>query len=198
MRTYVAPIGLVALAAALCGARPALAQDAPAAAPAAVDPATVAMPNLAFTPTPEMAENFDKYFYFHRPDTDFATAYADIQECDGYARGLTFRVDGGPTPYNVPATFAGAIGAGIGGVIGDVLADAIHGSAERRRQRRWIMRTCMRFKEYRAYGLPKALWEEFNFEEGNARIEEGRRQRLLQIQARAASGPLPRVAEFQP
>jgi hypothetical protein len=186
MRTYVAPLGLVALAAALCVVPPAFAQDAPAAAPAAVDPATIEMPNLAFTPTRQDEGNYDKYFYFNRAETNFATAYEDLQECDGYARGLTFRVSGG-----------GYHGA-LGNVMADGIADAIHGSAERRRQRRSIMRTCMRFKGYLVYGLRKSIWETFNFEEGNRRIEEGERQRLLQIQARVASGPQPANAEVRP
>lgn len=155
----------------------------------AVDPATVAMPNLAFTPTPQHAENFEKYFYFHRADTDFATAYADLRECDGYARGLSFRTD---LPASSP------YGSGVMGAAGGVIADAILGSAERRRERRRNMLTCMRFKEYRVFGLPKELWEPFNFEEGNRQVPEDERQRLLMIQARAASGPTPTVAEVRP
>ncbi len=158
------------------------------------------MPVLAFQPTEEDVSNFDKYFFFHREGADFATAYADLQECDGYARGLSFRTDPGPNPFLnpglVPQTLAGAAGGVIGGMIGNALADAIYGSAERRRQRRINMRTCMGFKGYRTYGLSKSLWEEFNFEEGNATVEEARRQRLLQMQARAASGPAPTVGEI--
>jgi len=51
--------------------------------------ANVVMPELSFTPTDLDARNFDKYYYFYRSGTDFATAYADIVECDGYARGLS-------------------------------------------------------------------------------------------------------------
>lgn len=152
----------------------------------AIDPASVPMPQLAFTPTPEIVSNYDKYFIFNRAGTDFATAYADLQECDGFARGLTH--------------FAGVGGAGaplgiIGGAIADAGSDLIYGSAERRRERRYNMLTCMHFKEYRVFGLPKAIWETFNFEEGNNRVPEGERQRMLQIQARVASGPAPGVGE---
>ena len=181
----------------LIGALPAQAQDAPVAPPA-VDPASVPMPVLAFTPTDEDVRNYDKYFYFHREGSDFAAAYSDLQECDGYARGLAFRA-GGAVPYNpglIPMTMAGAIGGVIGNAIGNAMADAIWGSAERRRQRRINMRVCMGFKGYRTYGLTKSLWEEFNFDEGGVRVEEDRRQRLLQMQARAASGPTPAVGEI--
>lgn len=182
-----------ALAAAIAVAPPAFAQvNAPAPAPAApIDPATIAMPNLAFTPTPEIESNYDKYFVFNRADTDFATAYADLQECDGYARGLSYRNYGGGVPY----PYAGTLGGAIGGAIGAAMADAIYGSAERRKQRRINMLTCMRFKDYRVFGLPKELWEEFNFEEGNARVPEDRRQAMLQSQARVASGPAPAAGE---
>ncbi len=171
----------------ICGAQSASAQG-PAAGtydPSSIDPSSIPIPNVAFEPTAQDVSNYDKYFYFHRSGTDFATAYADLQECDGYARGLTYRVSGG-----------GYHGV-LGNMMADAIADAIHGSAERRRQRRSIMRTCMRFKGYQAYGLRKSLWEAFNFEEGNARIEEGERQRLLRLQARVASGPVPRIQEIR-
>lgn len=170
----------------LCAVAPAAAQvarRAPDAPPPAIDPASVPMPELAFTPTPQIAENFDKYFYFNRASTDFATAYADLRECDGYARGLAFRAT---------QTYGQGV---LNDMLGAAISDAIYGSAERRRQRRVIMLTCMRFKEYRVYGLPKPLWEAFNFEEGNRRVPEDERQRLLQIQARVASGPTPSVGE---
>ena len=35
------------------------------------DAAGVEMPKLAFTASPEAAGDFDKYYYFHRADTDF-------------------------------------------------------------------------------------------------------------------------------
>jgi hypothetical protein len=79
---------------AACAAGAAVAQPAPPAATkatAAVDPASVPMPKLAFTPDAEIERNYFKYFFFHRDGTDFATAYADLQECDGYARGLSHR-----------------------------------------------------------------------------------------------------------
>ena len=191
----------IGLAAALLAAQPALGQEAQVATVGeALDPASIPMPSLAFTPTDEDVRNYDKYFYFHREENDFVAAYADLQECDGYARGLAFRTRSDPSvlgnPGLVPPTMAGAVGGAIGYAIGSAMADAIFGSAERRRQRRINMRTCMEFKGYRTYGLSKSLWEEFNFDEGNSRIEEDRRQRLLQLQARAASGPTPNVGEI--
>lgn len=153
------------------------------------DPATIPMPNLAFTPTSEAEANYDKYFIFNRAATDLATAYADLRECDGYARGLSYRTD-------VPA--GSPYASGLVGAAAIAVADAVLGSAQRRRERRRNMLTCMRFKEYRVFGLPKDLWEPFNFEEGNRTVPETERQRLLMIQARVASGPAPTVGEVRP
>jgi hypothetical protein len=203
MRILAVPLYGIGLAAALCGLQPLRAQAAPEAAPEnapeaaaaaapAIDPASIQLPDLHFTPDDHAIDNFEKYFFFNRADTGFATAYADLQECDGYARGLSYR-----TGYTaVPYPYAGTVGGIIGGVVVGVMDDAIYGSAERRRLRRVNMRTCMGFKGYTAFGLPKAIWEQFNFEEGNAHVEEGRRQRFLQMQARAASGPRPAVGEM--
>jgi len=161
------------------------AQGTVASAEAPIDPATIPMPALAFTPTPEIEGNYDKYFVFNRAGTDFATAHADLLECDGYARGLSHR---GPVGTNAHLGI-------VGGMLADSGSDMLYGSAERRRQQRHNMRTCMRFKEYRVFGLPKQIWETFNFEEGNRRVPEGERQRMLRIQARVASGPAPAVGE---
>jgi hypothetical protein len=188
----------------LCGALAAAAAGSPAEAqpPAArstaqpaiapVDPATIEMPELSFPPSPDAANDFDKYFYFNRAGTDFDTAYADILECDGYARGISYRVEGVPS-Y---ALAQYGLGGAIGGAIGNAVADAIFGSQQRRQQRRNIMRTCMGYKGYKAYGLPRDLWVKFNFEEGLSTVEEGRRLHLLQVQAKVASGPAPHAGEM--
>ena len=108
-------------------------------------------------------------------------------ECDGYARGLSHRDPGGTNAH---------LGI-IGGALADIGSDLIYGSAERRRQRRQNMLSCMRFKDYRVFGLPKEIWETFNFEEGNRRVPEGERQRMLRIQARVASGAQPAIGEVR-
>lgn len=144
------------------------------------------LPDLNFTPDADAINSYDKYFYFHRAETEFATAYADIQECDNYARGLGVRVNSG---Y--------ALGGALGTPLGNAISDAIYGSAARRALRRVNMRNCMGYKGYTAYGLPKSIWEQFNFEEGNSHVPEDRRQQFLRLQARAASGPEPRVGRIE-
>jgi hypothetical protein len=151
------------------------------------DIAKVEMPELAFQATPEDEKNFDKYYFFNRPGTDFATAYADISECDGYARGLASGITYQQAPYPYAGTMAGA----IGGAIGNAMAVAIFGSAEKRRLRRVNMRKCMNFKGYERYGLAKDKWEPFNFEEGLSGVSETDRRRYLKQQALVAASYKP-------
>lgn len=149
------------------------------------DPAKVEMPDLAFTVNPQVATTFDKYYYFHRADTSFQEALADIRECDGYARGLAMS-SGYNMPY-YPTSMAGA----MGGAIGSALAVAIFGSAELRKQRRVNMRRCMHYKGYQRFGLEKEHWQKFNFEEGLSGVKEVDRQHMLAQQAKVAASAIP-------
>lgn len=154
--------------------------------------AAVAMPDTQFDIRQAKVGDFDKYYYFHRDTVSFDEAFADISECDELSSGLASYA-GGSEPY--PGYFASQYGVGgvIGGVLGEVLADMIHGSAARREMRRINMRNCMGYKGYQRYGLPKDLWEAFNFEEGNGRKDEDIRTNKLMQQARLASGPKPQT-----
>jgi hypothetical protein len=147
--------------------------------------AAVAMQEMAFTETPAIADDYEKYFYFHRPDTSFDQAFADISQCDEMASGITYSAGGGT--YYSP--YGGVLGGALAGAIGSAMADAIFGSAERRRIRRINLRNCMGFKGYDRYGLEKGLWEQFHFE--GSTVEPEKRQMFLKIQARVASGPAP-------
>lgn len=153
----------------------------------AAEIATLQMPKLEYTATPEDAGNYDKYYYFRRNDTDFATAYADITECDGYARGLVSSYRYTDVPYPYAGTMAGV----AGGVIANAMMAAIFVPGEKRRMRRVNMRQCMGFKGYDRIGLSKELWEEFNFEEGTGAEEEQSRLRALKLQALVASSATP-------
>jgi hypothetical protein len=133
------------------------------------------MPALAFTPTVEDPANYDKYYYFHRKDTDFATAYAVS----------TYRYTATPYPY------AGTMAGVAGGVIANAMIAAIFVPAEKRRMRRVNMRQCMGFKGYDRYGLSKDKWEPFNFEEGTGAEKEESRIRALKLQALVASAASP-------
>jgi len=146
----------------------------------------VTMPDLRFVETPADIQTYDKYFFFHREDTGFDEAYADIKECDALSSGIRY-YGGQDNLFAAQYSVAGALGAAIG----SALADAVFGSAERRRIRRANLRACMSYKGYQRYGLSEQLWKAFNFEEGNGRKKEGEREADLLQQARAASGPKP-------
>jgi hypothetical protein len=154
----------------------------------------VAMPDLKFTETPQDVDTYDKYFFFHRPDTDFATAFADISECDSLASGFRYHSAYQQAAYPYNGTMAGA----VGGAIGNALADAIFGSAERRKVRRINMRSCMGFKGYTRYGMEKERWQVFHFEEGFGRVNDEKREGYLLKQAKVASGPVPQLKALEP
>jgi hypothetical protein len=121
---------------------------------------------------------------FYRAGTDFDTALADIRECDGYARGISYHIGGGPVPYPYAGTVAGA----VGGAVGAVLADAIFGAAERRKLRRRNIRTCMGFKEYQRYGVSEEAWKSYELADSEADGEE-KRELVLRMHAKIASAP---------
>jgi hypothetical protein len=153
----------------------------------AEEAATLQMPLLEFKATPEDDGNYDKYYYFHRKDTDFSTAYADISECDGYARALASSFKGADVPYPYAGTMAGA----AGGVIANAMMAAIFIPGEKRRMRRVNMRQCLGFKGYDRFGLSKEKWEAFNFEEGTGAEEEESRLKALKLQALVAAKATP-------
>ena len=158
-----------------------------------VDPQTVPMPDLAFTPTAEIEQGYPKYFFFHRDNTSFATGYQDIRECDQLSRQMNDKIPAANVPYPYAGTMVGA----AGGLLGALIVDATAGAAQRRSMRRDNMRTCMTFKEYQVYGLPKNLWAKFNFQEGMASPPDGDREVMLRRQARAATGPKPQIGELR-
>lgn len=156
------------------------------------DQATVKMPELAFTTTPEIEDSFDKYFYFNRAGTNYVEAWSDLIDCDLLASGLSSGVGYQPVYYPYAGTMAGA----VGGAIGNAMAAAIFGSAEKRRVRRVNMRRCMHYKGYQRYGLEKELWQKFNFEEGFSMTDAPERSAKLGQQALVAAGPKPMGKEL--
>jgi hypothetical protein len=156
--------------------------------------AAVALPDLKFAETPQDVDTYDKYFFFHRLETDFATAFADISECDSLASGFRYHGTYQATPYPYNQGLAGA----AGGVIGNALVSAIFGSAEVRRVRRINMRNCMGFKGYTRYGMERERWQGFHFEEGFGRVNDVKREGYLLKQAKVASGPVPQLKALEP
>lgn len=160
--------------------------------------AAVPVPETAFDYASVDPDDYEKYFYFHRPDTSFAQAYADILECDSLGSGINIYMGADSSSIASAMTQYGVAAGAIGGAIGSVLADAIFGSAERRKMKRINIRNCMYYKGYDRYGLEKDLWQEFHFEEGNSREEASKREAALLMQARVASGPQPTTEVLVP
>ncbi|MBA4162346.1 MAG: hypothetical protein C0515_09790 [Novosphingobium sp.] len=182
---------------------------APSVAPAALpvqQPASAAIaapsadgldpPKLDFTPDAKTAEDYDKYFYFHRTNTTFAEAYADIRECHGlaggkvaYRQGNSAFADTYTTSYLIPQY--GMAGA-LGGALGGALVGLLIGGGNHDKIHRINIRNCMGFKGYQRYGLPKDLWEEFNLSPGKSRKNAEGSERALRLQALVASGAQPK------
>lgn len=158
----------------------------------------VAMPDLAFDPADVQEKDFEKYFYFHRENTSFDEAYADIIECDSLVSGYNYYLGADNAAISNAMAQNGILAGAVGGMIGSLLADAIFGSAERRKAKRINMRNCMYYKEYDRYGLKKDLWQAFHFEEGLSRENVDKREAALLQQARVASGPKPTTPELLP
>lgn len=159
---------------------------------AAAEIEAVPMPETRFKTSEARIEDFDKYYFFHRDGTSFDEAFADLSECDDLSNGLA-AYRGGGEPY--PGYYASqyGIGGALGAALGEMFADMIHGSAARREMRRVNMRNCMGYKGYQRFGITKALWDVFNFEEGNGRKDEDIRAAKLLQQAKVASGPRPQT-----
>lgn len=185
------------LAAPLAAAQP-LGGGAPPRQFSEAEIAAIAMPPLAFDASTVKPEDFEKYFIFHRPQTDFAEAHGDITECDALSSGISIYrgMDAGQMAGNMVQH--GVLAGAIGGAIANVMVDAIFGSAERRKARRINMRNCMYFKGYDRYGLEKELWQAFHFEEGLSKTEAEERTQKLLVQARVASGPAPQLEKLVP
>jgi len=158
----------------------------------------IKMPELSFDAAKVQPDDFEKYFIFHRPQTGFAEAYADVTECDALASGISIYrgVDAGTMASNMVQY--GVLAGAIGGAIANVMVDAIFGSAERRKARRVNLRNCMYFKGYDRYGLEKERWQAFNFEEGLSKTDADVRAEKLLVQARVASGPVPTLEKLEP
>ena len=153
----------------------------------------IVVPSLDFNEQPAMVKAYDKYFYFHREGTTFAEALADLQECDGYARGLAYRVKADPDDPLVKNSLVGPIFEAIGAR----WADKMFGVPARRKAHRTNMRVCMGYKGYQRYGLPQAIWQSFNFDDAATAPAEADRQKMLMQQAKIASGPRPLNPELK-
>ena len=160
----------------------------------------VEMPALVFEESERTAADYNQFFYFHRADTTFATALADLRACDGFSRDLS-REGNSSFAHIVEGARrggragGGALGAPLGGALGGAIGRSIaQGPAEReelRKKYRINIRRCMFLSGYARYGLTERLWKDLAFDIADDDLTEEERQRSLLAQARAASAGLP-------
>lgn len=147
------------------------------------DPASVTVPDLSGSADPAVVENGWKYFFYHRPDTSFAEAYADIADCyrfltpAGWANVRIPRfipwVERVPGEHMSTGYFehSGLVGLAIGAMFEGTLS---------RRDRQAKMRRCMEPRGYTRYGVAEEIWENV----ADMPPEQG-----IAVQAKIASGP---------
>jgi hypothetical protein len=160
------------------------------------DPATVSVPDIAFTPTKSDINHFDEYFYFHKPGVRYERAFADLNQCRTYGMVATVY---GPPPVLAP------LGGELDGQRIDPLGrknpltdkngeyvgilPAIFITNYMEELARGTERRCMMWKGYARYGVSRTLWQQ---------IETGSAAEKLARMAVLASGPAPTVQAIEP
>ena len=171
-------------AAALAGSLGVLSPPAVAGeATALPDPATVTVPDLSGSGDAAEYENGWKYFFYQRPDTSFAEAYADIADCyrflapAGWANVAIPRFV--PWVERVPGERAATGYFEHSGLVGLAIGSMFEGTLTRR-DRQAKMRRCMEPRGYTRYGVAEEIWENV----ADMPPEQG-----IAVQAKIASGP---------
>jgi hypothetical protein len=163
------------------------------------DPATLAVPDVGFAETAAIADDYDNYFYFRRPDTSFAQALSDIRECDLRARRLWRTPDPESVTSEAERREDGMVNSYFATLTGPLMGGLVAGLAgpgEERQTRRFGLRRCMFYKGYGRFGLPEDLWRQFNFDATERGLSEQQRQEMLAKQALLASTGTPRTQEL--
>jgi hypothetical protein len=181
----------------------ALALAALAATPAAADgtlkpldrpdPATVAVPDLAFTPKPGDVRNYDDYFYFYKPGVTYETAFADIDTCRMYGESARLStlppkfVPLGADAVRRPNAFANGAGFQYG-LVGVLIVGLIVEAAEEDATSS-TSRRCLHYKGYVRYGT---RWDIAK------KISAGSDVERVARMARIASGSVPQTEALDP
>ena len=155
-------------------------------APDPVDPPTIEVPSLDFTPTASDQKSYIKYFYFYKPGVSFEQARADIAECyqamkPPHPMPTVLQLDDiqPGTGQRPQSSNYGPVGDLIGGFLAASMN--FHGSQAR-------FRMCMGFKDYMRYGATKDLWQQ---------LAGGDAAHPIAVQAKVASGPQPAAAAIE-
>ena len=169
-----------------CVATPgsALAEENQVGPQAMPDADTIEVPVITGGRDAKIVKNGWKYFYFWRPDTSFAQAYADIADCYRFlsvtnanpslpafanwqgAQDTNLATNGGTSQY-------GLVGAALGAMVDGPII---------RRASQSRMRRCLEPRGYQRFPADKETWE---------RIVDGYSQASIAVKAKIASGPRP-------
>ena len=144
------------------------------------DPSTIVAPDIAADKRSLGNEN--KFFVFHRSDTSFAAAEADVRFCMRYINQTMFPPMPDFVPWDDPAPAGEA--PRYAGIIGQMVVDGVARSLRQSN----VMR-CMLPRGYARYRISEGLWKEINYRELESSI---------MIQARIASGPTPPTPRTYP
>ncbi len=152
------------------------------------DPASISVPDIGTTPDATTLKTGNKYFFFHRPDTDFVQSYADLHFCTQFTHkavlaSLPAFVPWGERSVRPPIPNDPVISPY--GIVGAVIGSMIAGPLERG-DYLIKMRRCMEPRGYSRFPMSKAAWEA---------VHPAEEAQSLLMQAKLASGPRPTYQE---
>ena len=144
------------------------------------DPTTIVVPDIK-ADTRSLG-NERKFFVFHRENTTFIEAEADVRFCMRYINQTMFP----PMPDYVPWEEQAPAGAAprYAGVIGQIVVDGVARSLRQSN----IMR-CMLPRGYARYRVSEGMWRDINYRDLESSIL---------VQAKIASGPIPPTPRIYP
>jgi len=157
------------------------------------DAATVAVPDMAFTPGKADIRRFDDYFYFHKDGVSYDRAFADLDQCRMYGQMVQLipqipaYVPLGGDAVKPPGP-SGSNAFMMSGFVGVFLAEIIIANAMESRAIA-TERKCLAYKGYLRYGTSRNIFKQID---GGTDTEKLARKALI------ASGPAPQTEAIEP
>ena len=150
-------------------------------APQPINPGLITVSDIAADKRELGNEN--KFFVFHRENTSFAEAEADLRFCMRYIHQPIFPVPPSYVPWVEKANPEGKPPIN-GGIIGGMVVSGVQRSL-----RQSNMMRCMLPRGYARYRVSEGLWREINYRD----LESS-----TIVQAGIASGPVPSTPRSHP
>jgi hypothetical protein len=150
-------------------------------APRLPDPATILVPDLSRSGTPEVVREGSKYFFFHKEGVGFEKAHADLSDCFRFLQPSSWEsvhMNRFVPWVSSPGRRTVPVGNPYG-LVGAILAGAVEGSLNHRDYQA-KMRSCMEPRGYIRYGVAQDVWK---------RVTDLPPDQSIAILAKIASGP---------